>query len=286
MTLQQEHPKQPTMIWVHMPKAGGSTMNHLLDWNYDRVLALHHYKNLPAFMALTEHEKRQIDCINGPIYVGIHHHLPQPVTYITLLRHPVDRVISHYHYQFRRKRRLGEKVPDWTIEEWLARAPFQTSYQLRLLVGGDDIERVLHDPLPADAVDIAKRHIEQYFSVAGVMDYYDETLLLIKRAQGWNRAFYARQNVNPVRTQRDDMSAATLAFLEHECAPEIELYEYIKARLEHTLAEQDSDFEQELKQLRRANRRFEYLYHLAQPVYGSWLWRGVRAVLRRLNRGR
>ena len=27
-----------TLIYVHIPKAGGSTMNHILDWNYPNAI--------------------------------------------------------------------------------------------------------------------------------------------------------------------------------------------------------------------------------------------------------
>ena len=278
-------PVQPqTVIFMHMPKAGGSTMNHIVDWNYDTIFSLAHYNRIPAFIALPEDKKRRIDCVKGPIFYGIHRYLPQECTYITLIRHPVQRVISQYYYDFRRKRRLGQRVPNWTIEKYLEIAPFHPTYQLRLLVGGADIESVLHDPLPKNAIAIARQHLAEHFAVAGVTDYYDETLLLMKHALGWTRAFYARQNIDEFRESRNPLPAITMQLLEHECAAEMELYEFVKQQTEDLIAAQDASFRHQLEQLQRANRRFERLWNLAGPVRNTRPWNFVRSTVRTINR--
>ena len=116
----------------------------------------------------------------------------------------------------------------------------------------------------------------------------DESLLLLKRALGWQRAFYARQNVNPQRAARRDIAPETIAMLERACAPEIELYDYVKARFEATLAEEIAQrgdaFQRELAALRRANRRFELLRRVTHPIYDTRLWHIMRRTARNLSR--
>ncbi len=269
-----------TVIFLHMPKAGGSTLNHLMDWHYERVFTAATYDRLPVLLALPDEEKRRLECVKGMVYYGIHRALPRECVYVTVLRHPIERVISNYYYQFERSRRLGEPIPTWTVDEWLDLVPFQPSYQLRLLVGGDDIQRVLHDPLPADAVDIARRHLAEHFAVAGTLARYDESLLLIKRALGWTRTAYARQNVNARREAREALPPETLARLERECAPEMALYEHVARELEAQIAAQGPDFAAEVAALRRASRRFERLWHLAGPLRGTPLWNAAKRAIR------
>lgn len=271
-----------TLIFMHMPKSGGSTMNHILDWNYKHAFSMTVHKRIPIFIALPEDEKRRLQCLKGTAYYGIHRHLSQPATYATIMRHPVSRTLSHYFYYPKRLERMGKDPIDWTLEEFIEDMPFQTSYQLRMLVGAehDDIERMLRDPLPPDAVEIAKRHLDEHFSVAGVMDYYDETLLIMKQTYGWDRAFYARQNVNPKRNTQNTITDAQKAWLTELCAPEIEVYEYVKARIEAEISDQDEDFQRELAKLRQANRRFELLRRATQPIYGTPLWHWLRNAAR------
>ena len=37
----------PTLIFLHIPKAGGSTLYHVLDWNYDHPYTITVYKQIP-----------------------------------------------------------------------------------------------------------------------------------------------------------------------------------------------------------------------------------------------
>ena len=275
-----------TLIYLHIPKTGGSTMNHILDWNYERVMTLSVHRRIPELIALPDDAKRRLQCIKGTVFYGIHRYLPQDVVYITLMRHPVERVISHYFYQFDRKRRLGEPVPDWTLEEFIEHAPFQPTYQLRVLAGGDDIDTILHGPLPADALERARRNLATHFAVAGVLEHYDATLLLLQRLFGWPRVFYARQNVNRKRRPRAAFSPETLAYVERACAEEIALYEDVRQQLEAQIAAQGAGFQADLERLRRANRRFERFYHLAAPLRGTPAWGAAKEVIRRVNRFR
>ncbi|MBN1203117.1 MAG: sulfotransferase family 2 domain-containing protein [Anaerolineae bacterium] len=276
-------PQHQTVIFLHMPKAGGSTMNHIMDWNYNRVHSISHYRDIPPFIAWPDDRKRQLDALKGQLFYGIHQYLPQPCTYITILRNPVDRVISQNYYNRVRKKRLGEPAHDMTVQELVEIEPFHPTYQLRLLVGGENIERVLHDPLPENAVAIAKQHLDAHFTFAGVLDTYDAALLLLKGALGWSRTFYARQNVNRARVPREAIDPDTIAWLRDQCAPEIELYEYVKQQVEAQIAAQGEDFQRDLARLRRTNAWFERVWHLARPVHGTPLWSLVRRTARTLT---
>jgi hypothetical protein len=274
----------PTLIFLHIPKAGGSTLHHVLDWNYDHTRTITVYNQIPPLIALPDAQKRQIQCLKGMVFYGIHRYLPQDCTYITIMRDPVERVISHYFYSFSRKRRLGELIREFDPVEALRHEPFHATYQLRVLLGGDNIESILHDPLPDNAVEIAKQNLARHFAVAGVLDYYDPTLLIMKRRFGWSRAFYARQNVGQERIPRSEIPAPLLDRLTEACAPEIELYQYVKQQTEALIAQQDDSFRAELAQLQRANARFERLHRLTAPMRGTPLWGFARRAVRIINR--
>jgi PAS domain-containing protein len=273
-----------TLIFLHMSKAGGSTLNHVLDWNYDRTRTITVYKQIPPLIALPDDEKRQIQCLKGMVFYGIHRYLPQECEYITILRHPIERIISHYFYLSARKRRLGEPIYDMSLDDVLELEPFWPTYQLRLLVGGGSIESVLHDPLPDNALEIAKQNLARHFVLAGVLDYYDETLLMMKQTFGWTRAFYARQNVGQARAPRGDIPASTRQRLEEACALEMQLYRHVKQQTEALIAQQDASFQAELARLRQANARFERLYRWAEPIRGTPLWGWARRLVRGANR--
>ena len=272
------------MIYVHIPKTGGTTLSHILDWNYRHVYAINHYDQIPPLLAMSEAEKRRLDCVRGQIFYGIHRHLPQPATYATMLRHPVKRFVSQYYYTMDRRRREGMPDSDLTMEQFLEREPFQASMQLALLRGGTTIDDALRTPLGPDALAIAKKNIETHFVLAGVLDYYDEMLLLMKRSLGWSRAYYARRNTRAEGTP--PLTGDLRRLVEQACEPDLELYEWVKQRLEATLAEQDDQFQTEMAALRQQNRAFGFAYDIAEPLRNTVAWKAMRGTAKRLLRRR
>ena len=280
-----ETDQEKTLIFLHIPKAGGSTLHHVLDWNYDRTYTVNVYKQISELIALPDEEKRQIQCLKGMVFYGIHKYLPQECTYVTIMREPVERMISHYYYLFARKRRLGETITETDPVKVLQQLPFYPTYQLRLLLGGDDIESVLHSPLPPNAVQIARQNIDRDFAVAGVLEHYDETLLMMKRQFGWPRAYYARQNVSEDdRPNGEEINDEFVRLVKEMCAPEVELYRFVRQQTAALIVRQDASFDAELKQLRRANARFERFYRLAAPFRRTPMWTLAKRSVRLLNR--
>jgi hypothetical protein len=228
------------VIHLHLGKTGGTTLAHILDWNYSHIHVITHYDQIPPLLALSDEEKRRCDCLRGQFFYGIHQYFPQPAVYITIMRHPMKRFISQYYYTMERRRRQNLPGQDLTMEQFLDSEPFQAYMQLCLLRNTGSIEEALHTPLAPDAVAEAKRNIETHFVVAGTLDYYDESLILMKRALGWSRAFYARRNTGT--TASKPISDSMRRRVERTMEPELEVYEWVETRLKATLAEQDDSF--------------------------------------------
>lgn len=118
----------PHLLSIHIPKTAGRTFQEILRAQYgvDSVLSLnHHY---------LRNQGEQLTAYPTETYPVIHGHLPYKQIsavgnahskYITWLRHPVDRVISNYHYyatvdfQRRKKQRPNAKLID--IETFIKR---------------------------------------------------------------------------------------------------------------------------------------------------------------------
>ena len=87
------------LIFLHLPKCAGTTLNRIIEWEYnpmrvfsiDPVLFLWSYQKLNRWPA-----KRlaPMQVFKGHMPFGIHKRLPQPYTYITFLRDPVERAYS------------------------------------------------------------------------------------------------------------------------------------------------------------------------------------------------
>src|SRR5438128_2361305 len=57
---------------------------------------------LQEFLRLPAAERARLRCIGGHLYYGLHEHLVQTSCYLTLLRDPIERMVSLYYYCRRR----------------------------------------------------------------------------------------------------------------------------------------------------------------------------------------
>lgn len=107
---------------MHLAKTGGTTfVGHLYEhigFNtgyFDQGPHGNHYRqhnSLPEIPDLSQAEKDGISVIGGHlVYWGVHEHFPKrDIRYITFIREPVSRVISHYTFDSSGK--------DVSFEEW------------------------------------------------------------------------------------------------------------------------------------------------------------------------
>jgi hypothetical protein len=271
------------LIFLHMPKTGGSTLTPIVDWNYDdRVYKLSLYREIAPFIALDDAEKARYACLSGQVFYGIHQYIPGECRYITMMRHPYDRLVSQYYYLNVRKQKLGEPVTDMSLEDFLEQEPFQATMQLHLIAGGDDMSSTLNQPATEGTLQRAIDHIDRHFEVVGDLARYDESVLLMKRRLGWSRAYYTRQNTNPGHPKFADLPASTQQTIRAACALEVTLYEYIQQRLDRQLTDAGADFQRELRQMRTRSQRLKQLHALAGPLRHSKLWFWLRSLAKRL----
>src|SRR5438874_1730089 len=91
--------RDEVLLFLHIPKTGGSTLSKILERQYPRAqtLTLDDQK-IAQFKTLPVAERGRYCLVKGHLHFGLHHFIPRPSTYITLLREPVERVLSFYHY--------------------------------------------------------------------------------------------------------------------------------------------------------------------------------------------
>ena len=113
------------LIFLHVPKSAGTTLNRLIEWEYplfemysvDPVLSRWSRANL---WQLPQRRLKNLRVFKGHMPFGLHEILPQAATYVTVIRDPVERVISAYHFMSNYVLHSiigssGEKVGRWRI---------------------------------------------------------------------------------------------------------------------------------------------------------------------------
>lgn len=229
-----------TAIFLHVQKTGGTTLHRILERQYpeDQIYSFDAWNHtFEHFTNLSEGERSRIRLLRGHMVFGMHEYVPNPSTYFTLLRDPVDRVISYYYHVLRDH---NHHWHDFVVSNDVGLRAFVESgkdigmsdFQTRVLAGG----RWHNSPYgkcPREAVKVAQRHLQDHFSVVGLLRRFDETLLMLGKASGWQDLCYVRRNVTRQRPDKRDLPRGTLKAIVNANRRDIELYSRVSEYLVH-----------------------------------------------------
>jgi hypothetical protein len=220
-----------TILFLHLQKTAGGTLRSILARNFspDSIYTITDRPDI-AFQklkALTATERARIRLLRGHMDFGWHDLFAGPTFYFTLLREPVERVISHYYFMgtrvnhpFYEDIRSGRRSLKYYLENKVG-AEF-SNLQTRWLAGAWG-----RYELDTNDLETAKKNLRDYFTVVGLTEKFDETLLLLQKQFGWRDIYYQkRHNVNKNRPDRHTVTPDTLqAIIEHN-QWDIKLYQY------------------------------------------------------------
>lgn len=247
------------LIFLHIPKAAGSTLHPILERHYSkriyRTISLP--EQLEAFKRLPELERHRIRLLKGHMPFGMHEYLAGHSRYITLLRHPAERIVSHYYYV---KRTPGHYLHHHLVSG-MGLAAFASAGlsgemdngQVRLLSGHD--QDIPCGDCTRDLLDTAKRNIEQHFAVVGLTERFDESLALMGISLGWNwTPFYLNRNVTKNKPVAKQIDPLALAAIQQANPLDFELYDWATMRFQDQLAQHRAAVDERISRLERANR--------------------------------
>jgi len=258
--------KQPseTAIFLHVPKAAGTTLNRIIDRHYRRDeiysilgVATPQSGTLEELRRLPARQRASIRLVRGHFAFGIHDMLAGPSTYFTLLRNPRDRVLSHYFHALRQPdNHLHRYVNGLTLSDVFARRGHVDkafdNFQTRLLSGVWDTPAF--GACNQETLERAKENLRHHFSVVGVVHRFDETLLLLQQRFGWRFVYYTRHNVRRRRGRLPPADAETLALIRDHNRLDQQLYDFASALCAQQVAQAGQPFQERLRRFQAINR--------------------------------
>lgn len=211
---------KPMVLYMHVSKTGGTTLNEIFARQYKNHEIIDHesYDDLIAlFGQLSQPEKLQIRAVSGHYLYGIHEHLNPPVTYFTMLREPVDRVLSLYYFLQEHPNPEIKDVDKMSLKQFVnLTTPAVRAHQLQHLSGK-----------PVNLAS-AKENLVHHFAIVGLTEMFDESIFLMKKRFGWGDISYTKKNVTKNRLKTEEVPKDTLDLIKKNLAPEIELYSLAK----------------------------------------------------------
>ena len=254
---------KPTLIFLHIGKTAGSTMRQVLRRQFpssEIMLVrsptrdpkrLRREDTLAYFAGLPEAERARPRLILGHTIFGLHEFVPRPSTYITLLRDPLSLVVSQYGYVRRTPGHwLHETALRLSLEEYVQSGLSleMDNSQTRAISGDVSTE---FGRCSREMLEAATRHIDQSFTLVGLTERFDESLVLLGKAFGWSRLAYMRVNVAPSR-QRKALPSETTDMIRRQNVLDQELYDRTVEAFQRS-AEAYPAFDHDLRRLRRRN---------------------------------
>jgi Sulfotransferase family len=289
------------LLFLHIPKAGGTTLHSVIERQFApevifSINGMTPARSIKEFIALPAQQREKIRLLKGHMPFGLHKYLSVPAVYLTMLRDPVDRVVSHYYFV---RRSPGVRHHEEVARERMSLEDFvrerasinANDDQTRLISGVEKVNAKLwrggtganEEPGTTDILEIAKKNLQDHFTVVGLSERFDESLLLFRKRLGWRNIYYVKQNVTKGRPAKELLPPATVRLIEQHNELDMALYEYARQRFEESIKEEEAEFKNELSRFQRNNR-----------LYGT-AWRGylltrsaipkVRAAIRSGRRG-
>lgn len=181
--------KKELLAFVHIEKAAGSTLNALLEENFTfkccRVVPLRN--RFPVVfdaqdMRIIQRINPFVEVISGhPVRPFCDLGLTRTVNYITLLREPVARYLSHYQHW------VEKRNYDLSFEEFLEKKNVR-NFQTKKMAGSDDLEA-------------AKKYLDNFFLV-GTVENFDDFLkvLQVKMLPREFIIHYEKKNIGSKKT--------------------------------------------------------------------------------------
>ena len=223
-----------TVIFQHIPKAAGSTILSILRRKYSPSERCHLTGpggiREAEFARMPLEQRAQFRLIMGHLFFGIHRHVPGPTTYLTLLRHPVDRVVSHYQYV---KRTPHHYLYDRVVAENMSLEAYVSSGvslelnngQVRSLYGPEH-QATEYGRCSREMLIQAQRNLRECYSVVGITERFDESLLLMRQKLEWtNLPLYDAKNVSRKKGGETAVSKQVISIIERDNVLDLELYE-------------------------------------------------------------
>ncbi len=176
MKISAEHIK---LVSLHIPKTAGTSFRTILEERFGKPKVLHfdiyasgsiHAKRKP-FDRNSFRKKTAV--LHGHFsYTDLHNYvkLPQDVAMITWLRHPVDRVVSNYHFLNEIIAKRLKELPDENLMSRMGRSLLEFAEQtenqnvMSRFLKGSDLSR---------------------FKFIGIQDHFEEELVRLERIMNW-----------------------------------------------------------------------------------------------------
>lgn len=294
-----DHTTPKILIHLHIHKTAGSSLNSLVKHNFCRSgifeWVSRHDKSGGLDLGTSDSVKQKlqefglnrVEYISGHVPFGIHEMLPASAKYFTLVRNPVERIVSLFYW--RQQSPKSARPPfnangrPLSFEEYVESGDVHLdNLQVRVLSGASELnpaaasapsEVILASPVTRVHLEQAKDNIAKHFIAAAPIGHIAECALVLRAIYRWpmRRLYNEKKNRNRYRPATADVPARLKGLIEKANTYDIELCDWINKRFSEQRKLYEPELSKDLRRYDAANRRLNFI--------GTMVPTGVKRIL-------
>jgi hypothetical protein len=219
------------VIFLHVPKTAGTSLGQIICKQYPQNVFYDVTKNniFPKGVEAIKDQVEKTDCLFGHFLFGVHKYVSRPATYITMLRNPVEQVLSNFFSSLKHPDHPNYSIfKDLSLEEYLdSEHVFLNENMQTTFISG----QITPD------FDKAKHHLDNNFSIVGITEQFSESVFLMYKNLNWTweKIVCNKLNVNERRPLQESIDRRLISKIIEKNESDIKLYNYAKDKLEQKI---------------------------------------------------
>lgn len=218
------------LLFEHIPKCAGTTISSYLKQNYPDRKMYNIYGRAPSdyvakFQQLPIQQRHNFDLVQGHLAHRLINFVHPDAIKITLFRHPVDRIISHYYYVLSNPHHyLYPKAAGMNLAEYVsANISLELQNWYIIHFTGRTVREIQQAPL--EAIHHAKEVLNENYQLIGFMEQLDDFMNQLQSLAQLPLAFQNRKlNKTIGRPRNSEIPQSTIDLIAEHNQPDIDLY--------------------------------------------------------------